>query len=142
MQLTITTDYAIRIVLYLASHKGVCASSEIAVGTGVSQQYITRIMGKLRRRGIVAGHAGQYGGYTLAREPDKITLLDIMLVTEKTMQINHCTAGHSRCSQQILESCPVRKVFLHAQEDFERRMGGTTVAQLIAMESTRGCAVG
>lgn len=131
MQLTITTDYAIRIILYLAAHKGVCASSEISAETGVTKQYVTRIMGRLRRKKLVDGHAGQYGGYTLARPPETIALWDVLCAIEKTTQLHYCTAKNSYCSQNILQTCPVRKVFAQAQDAFERQMRGTTVAQLI-----------
>lgn len=134
MQLTITTDYAIRIVLYLAEHKGISASSEISAETGVTQQYVVRIMNRLKRKKLVAGHAGQYGGYSLAKPPEAISLLDILNAMEKTMQINYCIAKGARCSQGISQTCPVKKAFEQAQEAFERKLGEITVAQLSANE--------
>lgn len=47
MQLNVTTDYAIRIVLYLAIKKEITTSKEIGAAMGIPKNYVLKITHKL-----------------------------------------------------------------------------------------------
>lgn len=87
MQLTAKTDYAIRIVIYLAGHKGITSAQDLSNAIGIPKQYVFSIVNELRSVGIVASTRGVNGGFYLAKAPEKITLWDIAEITETTMQI-------------------------------------------------------
>ena len=82
MQLKLTTEYAIRIALYLAEQNGVCTSKEIAEYTQISPNYVLKILRVLAKASLVQNHIGVYGGFSLCKHPRDITLLDIVSSTE------------------------------------------------------------
>ncbi|WP_449315829.1 RrF2 family transcriptional regulator [Rubneribacter sp.] len=78
----ITTDYAIRIVVYLATARGVRTAQDIAEHVGLSPVNVVRVVQKLLAAKVVASQRGHTGGYLLAASPDEITLLDVVEAME------------------------------------------------------------
>lgn len=82
MQLNISTDYAIRIVLYLAKNKQVVSSSKLSRVIRVSPRYLLQIGAKLRDAGLISTTNGPTGGYSLVELPELISLYDIIIIME------------------------------------------------------------
>ena len=87
MQLTSTTDYAIRIVCYLAAQRQRISTSELSQKLSVPSSYIPKITKKLKQAGIIEACEGINGGYQIAKQPEKISLRDVISCTESTMQL-------------------------------------------------------
>ena len=77
MQLTSTTDYAIRIVCYLAAQRQMISTSELSQELSVPSSYIPKITKKLKQAGIIKACEGTNGGYMLAKQPENISLMEI-----------------------------------------------------------------
>ena len=88
MQLTMTTDYALRCMLYLAGKEGLSSSTEIGEAVGLNKIFVQKVLRILRDAGLVTSTHGVTGGYRLAKRAKEIVLLDIILLFEKTMKIN------------------------------------------------------
>src|SRR5579871_5422196 len=74
-------EYALHCLLYLTdpSGKPVGASvRELADLQGLSSEYLAKIFTKLRQAGLVVAIEGVSGGFALAREPARISVLDII----------------------------------------------------------------
>ena len=99
MQLKMQTDYAIRVLLYLAGRREPAVTKEMASALGISEGYLPKVTQRLRRAGWVSSSAGVAGGFQLIEDPGKITLYDVMRVTEDTVQINRCLEGDGYCSR-------------------------------------------
>ena len=82
MQLNSTTDYAIRIIIYLAKNKHVVSSKKLSEIINVSPRYLLQIGAKLRDANLVSVTYGSSGGYALSMPPDQITLFDIIQLME------------------------------------------------------------
>ena len=68
MQLKITTDYAIRMILYLAQNESVIVSAtEIAQAMKIPHSYLIQIGAVLKKSGLIQAHSGRLGGYSLSR---------------------------------------------------------------------------
>lgn len=78
MKLKKTTDYAIRVVLYLAEKNQVCTAQDISVKTDIPQNYLNKIIKKLRSAGIIISYQGINGGYKLIKKAEDITLLELI----------------------------------------------------------------
>ena len=80
MRVSAKADYAVRACAELASRPGgeSVASEVLAEGQGIPTSFLERIMGDLRRGGVVTSVRGRSGGYLLARGADEITLADII----------------------------------------------------------------
>ena len=62
MKLNMTTDYATRILLYLANKSDIANSEEISVNSGISKQYVLKIMNTLVDSGMIDKRRGRKGG--------------------------------------------------------------------------------
>lgn len=80
MQLTSTTDYAyaIRIVCYLAAQRQMISTSELSQELSVPSSYTPKITKKLKQTGTIKACEGTNGGYMLAKQPENISLMEII----------------------------------------------------------------
>ena len=86
MQLTNTTDYAIRIVCYLAIKKHRVTTAKLASELKIPESYIPKITKQLKKEKIISASEGISGGYALAKNPEKISLFDVISCMESTRQ--------------------------------------------------------
>lgn len=131
MQLKITTDYAIRTILYLAITSRVTSSSEVSEAMGIPQKYLINTIGIMKRAGLVKTYSGIHGGYALAKDASQISLGDIIETMEGTTKINRCLEDDHFCSRYATDNCPVRNVYMGLQDRVERYLKSITVDQLI-----------
>ena len=101
MQLKNSTDYAIRIVCYLAAQERMVSTSELSRKLNVSANYVPKIAKKLKDAKIVNACEGINGGYMLAKQPENISLMDIISCVEETMAINRCLEEDRFCSRNL-----------------------------------------
>ena len=82
MQFNTSTDYAIRLILYLAKESKTVSSSKLSTAIGVSSRYLLQISAKLRDAGLIEVTYGGNGGFRLLHPADKINLFDIVIIME------------------------------------------------------------
>lgn len=83
MQLNKTTDYAIRLILYLAQRAQTVSSSKLSAAIGVSPRYLLQVGAKLRDAQLISTTHGPVGGYDLKKPPREISLFDIIFLMEE-----------------------------------------------------------
>ena len=101
MQLKNSTDYAIRIVCYLAAQERMVSTSELSRKLNVSTNYVPAIAKKLKDAKIVTACEGTNGGYMLVKQLENISLMDIISCVEETMAINRCLEEDRFCSRNL-----------------------------------------
>lgn len=131
MQLNITTDYAIRIVYYLALKEETITASELSSVLKIPVNYISKITKKLKAAEIVQACEGIKGGYALMKKPEMISLFDIVSSMEVTMKINRCLEPDGFCSRNATDYCNVHKALLNVQKTYEDALKSVTIADLI-----------
>lgn len=132
MQLNLTTDYAIRVVLYLAEAEGLVTSQDLANFSKVSPNYIFKIMKKLVDAGYVEQFRGVKGGYKLCVNPQDITLWDIIELMEPTTAINRCLENDSYCSRHgNVLGCQVNAVYRVFQEQMEAYFKSYSIQRIV-----------
>lgn len=85
MELSCKTEYALLALLELADRYNEgepLQIRQIAAQQNIPDRYLEQLLATLRRGGLVRSQRGAKGGYLLAREPWKITLLDIITCLE------------------------------------------------------------
>lgn len=133
MQLKISTSYAIRVILELSrSHKLSC--KEIAEKLNVGEAYISGILGKLNKADILTVVQGTNGGYVLKSDLNKLTLLDVIKVTENTVKINRCLEEDRYCSRNAVATCSIRKRYEEIQKTVEEELTRLTFRELLECE--------
>ncbi len=130
MLVTRETDYAVRTVLYLARDKGRMANAtEVARVMHIPKSFLAKILQRLVRSHILASMRGIKGGFTLARRPTEITLLDILESIQGPAGINVCAIDSRMC--RLSSTCSVHPVWVEIRKEVERRLKKQTIAKLL-----------
>lgn len=132
MQLNITTDYAVRMTLYLAQQGGVAAAAEIGKAMAIPSKYVKTVAKPLCDAGLLRAVRGTGGGFGLNLPPEKITMHAIVNVMEGTTRINRCLEGDGYCSRNGTQMCPVHRFYCQIQNELDRKFGAMTIARLLA----------
>ena len=131
MQLTSTTDYAIRIVCYLAAQRQMISTSELSQELSVPSSYIPKITKKLKQAGIIKACEGIKGGYQIAKQPENISLRDVISCTESTMAISRCLEKEGGCSKNYIVCCKVHQILLDLQNIYNNRLESVKISDII-----------
>ncbi len=98
MVMTLEADYAVRIVEMLAISNRKVDARTISAETQVPLRFALKILRKLVAGGLIVSYKGARGGYMLAREPDKITLRQVIESVEGPYMISRCQQDEYSCS--------------------------------------------
>ncbi len=132
MQLKLTTDYAVRTLLYLAKNNGrMVSSAEIAGAMHISRKYLMKVCSIMRDAGIVLASPGTDGGYSLAKLPEEIRLYDVVRAMETTIQLNRCLEEDGYCNREATDYCTVHKCYAVMQRKWENFLKGISIADLV-----------
>ncbi|MDR0318925.1 MAG: Rrf2 family transcriptional regulator [Nitrososphaerota archaeon] len=116
MQLNVTTDYGIRVVLYLAQRNTVVSGADICANMGIPCSYMHKIAKVLKNADIISEKRGAIGGFMLKKAADAVSILDIVSAFEKTMNINKCLEDDEFCSRNAVPYCVVRALYAEVQD--------------------------
>lgn len=132
MHITLEADYAIRIVQCLAVSKQRMDAKTIAAATGVTLRFSLKILRKLVAAGILKSYKGTLGGYEIAKQPQEITLLEVIETIEGPVSFSRCAQPDFCCSRPKEQSCEFQRVFLDLTRDIKEKLAATTFEQLIS----------
>ena len=132
MEITRTTDYALRAALHLAAHrdKTAVSSLDIAREQSIPPAYVSKVLQTLARAGIVTSTRGRNGGARLRRPPEATTVLDIVEAMEGEILLNRCLIRRGECPRDL--ACPVHTLWGEARDDLTRKLRSVTLADLVA----------
>lgn len=118
MRLTDRTDYAFRVLMYLAvNDKRLATIGEIAARYGISGSHLTKVVWELGRAGFVETVRGRGGGLRLARGADKIPVGAVARHMEQGIPLVECfPGGAGKC--RIAPACRYRVVLAEAEAAF------------------------
>lgn len=131
MQINVTTDYAIRIVLYLAIQNKVTTSKDIAMAMGIPKSYIFKITNKLIAAGIIQRIVGTKGGFILDKRVEEISMYEIFKVMEATVKINRYFEGDDYCKCFEIQNCSLRKFYSMMQSSLENMLKATMIKDVL-----------
>ena len=122
MRLTTKGRFAVTAMLDLALHhgRGPVTLSGISQRQGISLSYLEQLFGRLRRHALVDSVRGPGGGYTIARDLDKVSVAEIVTAVDETLDATQCGGrqdclGDKRCMTHDLWSTLNKK--MHAYLD-------------------------
>src|SRR5690606_24978136 len=109
VQLTRYSDYAFRVLIYLAlAPDRLVTIEEIARSYGISKAHLTKLVHELGLRGYVETVRGRRGGLRLARPAEEIGVGELMRETEGSLALVECFAPRGECV--IEPACGLRAV--------------------------------
>lgn len=118
MQLTLYTDYSLRVLLYVALKGEQTATiSEIAEAYGVSRNHLVKVVHHLGKLGYLETTRGRSGGLALARDPADINVGEVVEAVEPTMDLVECF-DMARNTCPIAPACRLKGVLTQANRAF------------------------
>jgi len=112
MKVTFKGDYALKAVLDLALHYGkeLTTGHDMAQRIDVPVKFLEQVLLELKKGGFVESRRGNLGGYSLAREPSKITVGEIISYIEGPVEPIACVKkGYAGCGD--VHKCVFRKLW-------------------------------
>ncbi|WP_105429265.1 MULTISPECIES: iron-responsive transcriptional regulator RirA [unclassified Neorhizobium] len=131
MRLTKQTNYAVRMLMYCAANDGhLSRIPEIARAYGVSELFLFKILQPLTKAGLVETVRGRNGGVRLGRAADRITLFDVIKVTEDSFAMAECfEEGVAECP--LVDSCGLNAALRKALNAFFDVLAEYTIDDLV-----------
>ena len=121
---------ALHAMACLASQKDARPISvkEIAENYGVSEAHLSKVIQRLSHSGLVKTVRGPGGGVTLAKPPEKITLLDVYESLEGPIPESHCLLGVNKCGNK---TCILGDLLVSVDKQVKTRLSGTKLSDLM-----------
>lgn len=129
MRLTKHTDYAFRVLIFLAvlPEGQLSTVQEIAEKFDVSRNHIMKIVHKMAGAGLIHASRGQHGGIKLGRAKEAINLRNVIELMETTLTPVNC--DEPICI--ITKHCALKTILFEAQRHFLEHAGRYTLADLV-----------
>ena len=142
IRMTKQTDYGIVLLSRMAGLPDrLFNATELAAESRLPQPTVSKILKILARAGLLDSHRGVKGGYTLAREPEAITVTEIIGALEGPIGITECiddTPGE--CSHEAL--CPVRGNWHRINEAIRQALDGINLAEMAQTQAPQLVSLG
>jgi Rrf2 family protein len=125
------TDYALRAMMNLTAHYGnePVSTRSIAAEEDISYQLACKLMQKLQNARLVKSCMGPKGGFVLAREPNKISLLEVIEAIQGPVTVNRCLLENDACSRQ--SDCLISERLERLQEYIVNFLKNATLTKLL-----------
>ena len=131
MQLTLYTDYSLRVLLYLGLNpKRMATITDIAGSYGISRNHLVKVVHNLALQGFINTTRGRGGGITLARPPAEINVGDVVRHTEMNFHLVECF-DKERNTCPITAACFLKRALYEAQQAFITVLDRYTLADVL-----------
>jgi Rrf2 family protein len=127
-----SSEYAMRAVVWLsdAAQRGTPHTTQaIAAGTQATPGYLTKVLQLLGRAGIVHAQRGIGGGFHLARDPNEITVYEVINAVDPIERIHTCPLNIKSHGKKL---CPMHRRMDDAMAQIEAAFKKTTIAEILA----------
>jgi Rrf2 family protein len=127
MKFSKATDYALHTMLFLvaAAPDKPIGVQQLAERQDVSPTYLSKILTKLVKAGLIESASGANGGYRLKQKKEDVSFLDIIHAIEGTASLFECTLNHS-------SECPIQQEMIEAEQRMEQYLRNKKLKELVA----------
>jgi Rrf2 family nitric oxide-sensitive transcriptional repressor len=136
MRLTYFSDYAFRVLIYLALHPGRrCTIKEISEAYDISRAHLMKVVNTLARAELVIAQRGPNGGLTLALPPEQIRLGQVVRQTEEDLALVECFRPDNKC--RLTPSCALAGAVHRGLQAFIAELDKQTLADIVQGKETQ-----
>ena len=130
MQITSYTDYALRVLIYLASSPNKQATiTEISDFFSISRNHLVKVVHQLGSKGFVITTRGKGGGFSLQRPPEQISIGEVVRSMETHFNWVECfDPATQRC--RFLPSCGLKHLLARAGDAYLQVLDAATLADV------------
>ena len=130
MRMTKQADYGIVLMTHFAVDptRQVQNARDLARKAHLPQPTVTKVLKGLTRNGLLNSQRGVKGGYQLAREPEEISVAEIIAALEGPIAITQCSEQGAHCNQETF--CPVRDNWRLLDRIVRTSLEGVSLAEM------------
>lgn len=134
MTLTNQIDYALREMMYLAKNNQQpwTSTRSIAADMQIPSTFLSRINMQLVKAGLLESQRGARGGVRLAKEPELISVYDVISAIDGPFMLNKCLKRPEECSFPMAKQ--YKDYWQTIQECMDSRLKQTSLKELIAIQ--------
>jgi len=116
-----TAEYALRGVVRLARERGTnLTTKKLAQDTGIPAGYLSKVLQALGKSGLVVSQKGLGGGFRLARDPEGVSVLEVVNAVDPIQHVRTCPLGLGHHGATL---CPLHRrleaITAQVEEAFE-----------------------
>jgi Rrf2 family nitric oxide-sensitive transcriptional repressor len=138
MQLNLSTDIALRTLIYLGQKDAPATIAEVSAAFGIAKTHLMKVAMTLAAQGLVISERGRNGGIRLARDAARIRIGDVVQTMEPGMALVYCMrpdADESDCP--LLPNCKLKKTFAKAQKALFNSLNESALSDLLPAKPLR-----
>lgn len=129
MKLTKTTDFALRLIVYLAENDTTHAMPFLSDQLHIPYNNLIKLVGKLAKAEIIETKQGKNGGVKLAKKAEAISFKDIIDTIDGPTTLSKCMSKDSSCELQTC--CKIKPVISDIQDKINQILERTTIKNVI-----------
>ena len=148
MIFTTKAEYGVRLLVELGrqSNDSPVSLKAIAENEELPLAYLERIVALLKRADLVESTRGAHGGYRLARDPESVTMDEVVFALEGAVAPMSCFVDESDDARVLCshvddgEACATKFLWLRVQGGVIEALRRTTLAELVAFSAKQDVA--
>jgi Rrf2 family transcriptional regulator, iron-sulfur cluster assembly transcription factor len=134
--LSSSSKYGIRAVVYIASqprNKGKIGIKKISKDLDLPTPFLAKILQLLARQKILSSSKGPHGGFSLLRDPKKISLLDIITTIDGSDVFDNCIIHNMpcRCVDETKLKCPIHDDYFKVRNKIIKLFTEKTIYSIV-----------
>lgn len=134
------TDYATVVMACLATAgKEVLSAQQLAERAQLEVPTVSKLLKQLAQAGLVDSYRGVNGGYRLARDPQSITVAEIVTAIEGPIGMTECSVHSGQCGRE--SHCGVRVNWQRISQAITAALVSVTLADMIQPTVRRGMSI-
>jgi Rrf2 family protein len=136
MQLTRAADYAIRVMIHLASQPEgtIVPKTLLAEATEAPESFLSKILQSLARAGLIQARRGVVGGYSLLPRGAQASLLDVVEAMDGPIALNVCVTSGTACHRH--PECAAHEVWVRAQSAMLSVLADAKVMKMVSQKES------
>lgn len=133
MKITQEADYGLRVVLYLCKigYEEKVEARVISEEEGIPLRFLLKLLRKLTATDVIKSYRGVNGGYALSREPEDITMREIIEAIDGPICVNRCTIEPGFCNTNKVGRCTIHKAMVGIQRNLVKELEEVTFDKLL-----------
>ena len=136
MQITRAADYAVRVMVHLASLPpgSRLQKSELVELSEAPESFLSKVLQRMVAQGLITSWRGGGGGFELAQPASQVSVLNVVEAIDGPIHLNLCVPGASGCERSL--ACAVHPVWVEAREALAKVLGRATMDRLARKRRT------
>ena len=135
MKLNTTSQYAIRVIGVISELNRMCTAKELSQQLDIPYKYLTKIMNQLAKSNLITSTRGREGGYSLAKEPSQIRILDVLDAVHENIENNECVLGIGVCCEN--GQCALHDSWIEKKNSLIKMFKDQTLENFYTQDTTK-----